>query len=829
MVDTRSASVPAAVMSESASTIQTVPYDDTVAATAPVTVRSASFPTPTDCSSCSEEKLNGASSGSTCDQTAPALSQHAKLRHRFTALPDAAGSTVSLRSLRSSIPSIIVNDTASRPSSRPGSRPGSRWSERRWAGLRGKKSGEFDRNEDTPPVPQIQAPFNGIALDIPNSALDGLGPQSMRFSKRGSLITDDERRLLQQQIEQQEARQREAAAQQNHGDQQQLQDDKDSVSPDVASSVQTGTEPENTDAPHRRSKPSTLRVRQSAMANRAISADEDMLSRRVRLMYEKGDDNVTDSEVARSMAMDNGVLWEDGVPTSMETCRLSGPSISGTDTKSIVSSVGPDNTPAIKREAHELAGGIEYWQNIKAGDVDRYGFIRSPTSNSNDGIDPSPIQRVSTSLLMASETPRRKHSIRPPSAIGGNRPFSGRSPTRKLSELSAASTRPTSSHSMYASPLMRRSTSRFRRAANHLPHNRDRRFKDEASDMLTLPTNAISAGEKQDAAAARAARKKEWEREDKWTKMARPIRSTDGGGMAFEFDTTSSKLIERTWKGIPDRWRATAWYAFLKSSARRHSDSPSEKGLIEAFKEYQLMSSPDDVQIDIDVPRTITSHIMFRRRYRGGQRLLFRVLHAMSLYFPDTGYVQGMAALAATLLAYYDEEHAFIMLVRLWQLRGLDRLYQSGFAGLMEALADFEREWLEKGEVAGKLNELSIPPTAYGTRWYLTLFNYSIPFPAQLRVWDVFMLLGDAEDLTVPSSSGKGSKKEVHVSGFGNGLDVLHATSAALIDGMREIILESDFENTMKVLTSWVPIKDVELFMRVAKAEWKVHRRKKIS
>lgn len=61
---------------------------------------------------------------------------------------------------------------------------------------------------------------------------------------------------------------------------------------------------------------------------------------------------------------------------------------------------------------------------------------------------------------------------------------------------------------------------------------------------------------------------------------------------------------------------------------------------------------------------------------------------------------------------------------------------------------------------------------------------------------------------------------------FGTTLDVLHATSAALIDGMREILLESDFENAMKVLTSWIPIKDEDLFMRVAKAEWKVHRKK---
>lgn len=86
------------------------------------------------------------------------------------------------------------------------------------------------------------------------------------------------------------------------------------------------------------------------------------------------------------------------------------------------------------------------------------------------------------------------------------------------------------------------------------------------------------------------------------------------------------------------------------------------------------------------------------------------------------------------------------------------------------------------------------------------------------------MLLGDPQDFQL---NGKTADTEVSTSSFGKGFDVLHATSAALIDGMREIILESDFENAMKVLTSWVPIRDVELFMRVAKAEWKVHRRKK--
>lgn len=61
---------------------------------------------------------------------------------------------------------------------------------------------------------------------------------------------------------------------------------------------------------------------------------------------------------------------------------------------------------------------------------------------------------------------------------------------------------------------------------------------------------------------------------------------------------------------------------------------------------------------------------------------------------------------------------------------------------------------------------------------------------------------------------------------FGTTLDVLHATSAALIDGMRDVLMGSDFDNAMKVLTSWIPVKDEDVFMRVAKVEWKMHKRK---
>jgi hypothetical protein len=228
---------------------------------------------------------------------------------------------------------------------------------------------------------------------------------------------------------------------------------------------------------------------------------------------------------------------------------------------------------------------------------------------------------------------------------------------------------------------------------------------DEAGEMLTLaPGLADIIEDPKVEKLSEALKKKEWERSEKWRKMAKVVKKgMDGEGMDFEFDVSNAKLIDRTWKGIPDRWRAAAWYSFLAASAVKAKDAPTEEQIIADFHRLQRQNSPDDVQIDLDVPRTINRHIMFRRRYRGGQRLLFRVLHSLSLYFPETGYVQGMASLAATLLCYFDEEKCFVMLIRMWRLRGLEKLYEPGFAGLMTTLKDFETYWLEGKDVAKKL------------------------------------------------------------------------------------------------------------------------------
>lgn len=348
------------------------------------------------------------------------------------------------------------------------------------------------------------------------------------------------------------------------------------------------------------------------------------------------------------------------------------------------------------RREFELAGGLEDWEDVDGADVDRYGFIcpkgsgsRAEAALSKPSSEQSGPARKRNVLSKRPGTSNSAAGFAPAHESGRN--LSARSLNTQTSEFSTAS--------------RRSARLTIRQATNRLPHNKERRWMDEAGEMLSLAPGLSDIVEDEHAGKlAEASKRKESERAEKWRKMAKVIKNgKDGEGMEFEFDTKSQKLVDRTWKGIPDRWRSAAWYSFLATSAKNRKSKETDEHLVAEFHRLQDASSPDDVQIDLDVPRTVNRHLLFRRRYRGGQRLLFRVLHAIALYFPETGYVQGMASLAATLLCYYDEEKCFIMMVRMWRYRGLERLYQHGFDSLMDALKDFEQRWLGGRATARKL------------------------------------------------------------------------------------------------------------------------------
>lgn len=102
-------------------------------------------------------------------------------------------------------------------------------------------------------------------------------------------------------------------------------------------------------------------------------------------------------------------------------------------------------------------------------------------------------------------------------------------------------------------------------------------------------------------------------------------------------------------------------------------------------------TSASELDIIRDISRTFPSHVFFQQRHGPGQRSLYNVLKAYSVYDRDVGYVQvwifvvwvygsfcfalkwptllvemqGMGFVAGLLLLYMSEEDAFWLLVAL--------------------------------------------------------------------------------------------------------------------------------------------------------------------
>lgn len=69
----------------------------------------------------------------------------------------------------------------------------------------------------------------------------------------------------------------------------------------------------------------------------------------------------------------------------------------------------------------------------------------------------------------------------------------------------------------------------------------------------------------------------------------------------------------------------------------------------------------------------------------------------------------------------------------------------------------------------------------------------------------------------------KGKGFGLGVMGVLKGLDILYVMSVVLINVLRDVLFDLDFENVMKVLMVWILIKDEDLFMKVMRVEWRVY------
>jgi hypothetical protein len=110
----------------------------------------------------------------------------------------------------------------------------------------------------------------------------------------------------------------------------------------------------------------------------------------------------------------------------------------------------------------------------------------------------------------------------------------------------------------------------------------------------------------------------------------------DIGGNIESWAIKSSKegkLRERVYKGIPDRWRNAAWDLLMSRFSRLGKLEATK--LVNDYVEAIEKPSSYDIQIDLDVPRTISGHVMFHTRYGAGyvREQSFSVNGNSSLFF----------------------------------------------------------------------------------------------------------------------------------------------------------------------------------------------------
>ncbi|CAA9996393.1 unnamed protein product [Nesidiocoris tenuis] len=243
--------------------------------------------------------------------------------------------------------------------------------------------------------------------------------------------------------------------------------------------------------------------------------------------------------------------------------------------------------------------------------------------------------------------------------------------------------------------------------------------------------NKHSSDERITETANPAETKIEMEREKKWIKMLN------------QWDRVpAEKLKRRIFKGIPNSLRGKAWKQMLEVD----SVLKRNRGKYQEMRQLAWKWSSEIRQIDLDVNRTYRDHIMFRERYNSKQQELFNVLGAYSMYNSEIGYCQGMSQIAALLLMYLEEEDAF------WALSILvsDKKYNMhgffipGFPKLLRYQEHHDKimhKFLPK--LKKHLDRNGVDTGIYTLKWFFQCFLDRIPFRLTLRVWDVYLYLGE--------------------------------------------------------------------------------------
>ncbi|KAG0325431.1 hypothetical protein BG004_003223 [Podila humilis] len=265
------------------------------------------------------------------------------------------------------------------------------------------------------------------------------------------------------------------------------------------------------------------------------------------------------------------------------------------------------------------------------------------------------------------------------------------------------------------------------------------------------------------------------------------ISSTSSTAVPTSETLSQAKLADK------EQERSLKWAKMAKRTYMITSKSAkSNPTLRQLFQELCATSSPEEEQIDLDIPRTMHGHIMFKERYGPGQCALFNILKAYSNYNRQVGYCQGMASIVATMLTFFDQERY-----------NIHSLVIPGFPALFEAF--HIQEGLTKKyapKVFKALETMGIATPSYASRWYITLYSAGVvPYRTLLRIWDIFLL---------------------------EGFEWLYFMALALLKYHEAALLQNNFEQTMEMLNAKMNIQDDDQLIKIAQKYHKRARRSRI-
>eukprot|EP00735_Rhodelphis_limneticus_P009198 TRINITY_DN2604_c0_g2::TRINITY_DN2604_c0_g2_i1::g.25887::m.25887 TRINITY_DN2604_c0_g2::TRINITY_DN2604_c0_g2_i1::g.25887 ORF type:complete len:757 (-),score=216.64,sp/Q80XC3/US6NL_MOUSE/29.26/9e-46,RabGAP-TBC/PF00566.13/7.2e-47,Arm/PF00514.18/0.023,Arm/PF00514.18/49,Arm/PF00514.18/2.4e+02,Arm/PF00514.18/10,HEAT_2/PF13646.1/1.7,HEAT_2/PF13646.1/6.8,Arm_2/PF04826.8/54,Arm_2/PF04826.8/2.4,Arm_2/PF04826.8/1.9e+02,Zip/PF02535.17/0.086,HEAT_EZ/PF13513.1/1.1e+03,HEAT_EZ/PF13513.1/5.4e+02,HEAT_EZ/PF13513 len=293
--------------------------------------------------------------------------------------------------------------------------------------------------------------------------------------------------------------------------------------------------------------------------------------------------------------------------------------------------------------------------------------------------------------------------------------------------------------------------------------------------------------------------KKEIRHEKKWVAMLKSWEDYQSG-------SDQKKLKDRIKKGIPEKLRCSVWMRLRSIRVNRE--------VLEQYKRLLLGQSDMEEIISKDVNRALTSNTLFRPASTANttnvdelspsQKALYNVLKAYSIKDRELGYCQGMSVIAAVLLLYFPEEQTFCIFDSLMNgEHALRPMYMPGFPLLHEYLYIYEQLAIKHlPNVYAHLTTEGVLPIMYAEKWFMTLLQYSYPFPIALRVWDLYMYYGPKALFKVAIATLKFFKKDLLSMKFEKIMGFLQS-------GMKQRLYDTD-RFIRKVLKIKIKSKEVE-------------------